>query len=132
MQRSLGAPIQAHHVGSLVWVPERNAVDAQGKKKAAGWVKGRVVAEKKNKARETLLDVQTDAGIQTLTPGECPLQNERDDTVDDLVKSDFLHEPGYLLHHLPCLLAEESHRFLNFERGIKEIVSILRWPPLDN
>ncbi|BDA45618.1 Myosin-17 [Coccomyxa sp. Obi] len=99
MQRSLGAPIQAHHVGSLVWVPERNAVDAQGQKKAAGWVKGRVVAEKKNKAGETLLDVQTDAGIQTLTPAECPLQNERDDTVDDLVKSDFLHEPG-ILHTL--------------------------------
>ena len=97
MQHSLGASIQAHHVGSLVWVPERNALDAQGHKKAAGWIKGRVVAEKK-KAGETLLDVQTDAGILTLPPAECPLQNERDDTVDDLVKSDFLHEPGYLLH----------------------------------
>ncbi|EIE22795.1 hypothetical protein COCSUDRAFT_47698 [Coccomyxa subellipsoidea C-169] len=98
MQRSLGAPTQAHHVGSLVWVPERNALDAQGHKKAAGWIKGRVVAEKK-KAGETLLEVQTDAGIQTLAPAECPLQNERDDTVDDLVKSDFLHEPG-ILHTL--------------------------------
>lgn len=98
MQPSICASTQAHHVGSLVWVPERNAVDAQGHKKAAGWVKGRVVAENKKGAGETLLDVQTDAGIQTLTPSECPLQNERDDTVDDLVKSDFLHEPGYLLH----------------------------------
>eukprot|EP00887_Chlorella_sp_A99_P002927 scaffold24.g2927.t1 len=30
---------------------------------------------------------------------ECCLQNERDDTVDDLVRSDFLHEPG-ILHTL--------------------------------
>lgn len=28
-------------------------------------------------------------------PVYCLFQNERDDTVDDLVKSDFLHEPGY-------------------------------------
>lgn len=27
-------------------------------------------------------------------PTAVSLQNERDDTVDDLVKSDFLHEPG--------------------------------------
>ena len=25
---------------------------------------------------------------------DCPLQNGRDDTLDDLVKADFLHEPG--------------------------------------
>jgi myosin-5 len=30
---------------------------------------------------------------------QCCLQNERDDTVDDLVRSDFLHEPG-ILHTL--------------------------------
>lgn len=39
--------------------------------------------------------VQTEEGTTiTLPPLDCPLQNERDDTVDDLVKSDFLHEPG--------------------------------------
>ena len=33
----------------------------------------------------------------------CLVQNERDDTVDDLVKSDFLHEPGcVLLVPQPC------------------------------
>ena len=31
----------------------------------------------------------------SLPSSECPLQNETDDTVDDLVKSDYLHEPGY-------------------------------------
>ena len=35
-----------------------------------------------------------DGATPMLPPAECPLQNERDDTVDDLVKSDFLHEPG--------------------------------------
>jgi myosin-5 len=92
----MGAPTQAHHVGSLVWAPEQNVTDAQGRKKAAGWVKGRVVAERKSTSGQAILDVQTDSGIFTLTPAECPLQNERDDTVDDLVKSDFLHEPGYV------------------------------------
>ena len=86
---------QAHHIGSLVWAPERTGTDAQGNKRAAGWVKGRVIAERKDAAGEVVLEVQTDLGTQTLRPPECPLQNERDDTVDDLVKSDFLHEPGY-------------------------------------
>ena len=86
---------QAHHAGSLVWAPERVITDALGHKKTAGWVKGRVVAERRNAAGETILDVETERGQrQVLTPSECPLQNERDDTVDDLVKSDFLHEPG--------------------------------------
>jgi hypothetical protein len=85
---------QAHHVGSLVWAPERSGVDAQGNKKTAGWVKGRVVAERRDAAGSVVLEVQTDTGKQLLKPAECPLQNERDDTVDDLVKSDFLHEPG--------------------------------------
>jgi myosin-5 len=37
-----------------------------------------------------------DEGGATLraVAAECCLQNERDDTVDDLVRSDFLHEPG--------------------------------------
>lgn len=90
----MAAPTQAHHVGSLVWAPERNVIDGQGRKKAAGWVKGRVVAERKIASGDVVLDVQTESGTLSLTPAECPLQNERDDTVDDLVKSDFLHEPG--------------------------------------
>ncbi|KAK9829628.1 hypothetical protein WJX72_006968 [[Myrmecia] bisecta] len=45
--------------------------------------------------------VETEEGSEYkgLKAADCPLQNERDDTVDDLVKSDFLHEPG-ILHTL--------------------------------
>ena len=42
-----------------------------------------------------LIEVQTEEGARlSVAALECPPQNERDDTVDDLVKSDFLHEPG--------------------------------------
>jgi myosin V len=40
-----------------------------------------------------------DSAICQATASECYLQNERDDTVDDLVRSDHLHEPG-ILHTL--------------------------------
>lgn len=41
------------------------------------------------------LTVRTEDGtVVTIAASECCLQNERDDTVDDLVRSDFLHEPG--------------------------------------
>lgn len=41
------------------------------------------------------LAVKTDEGqLLQVSAKDCCLQNERDDTVDDLVKSDFLHEPG--------------------------------------
>ena len=88
-----------------MWAPERTEVDARGNKKTAGWVKGRVVAERKDAAGNLELEVRTDAGKQLLKPAECPLQNERDDTVDDLVKSDFLHEPGCVPQGLtaPCI-----------------------------
>lgn len=44
---------------------------------------------------DAVLSVQTeDGGLIEAQASECCLQNERDDTVDDLVRSDFLHEPG--------------------------------------
>ena len=86
---------QAYHVGSQVWVPEKGTGDGTGKQKAARWVKGRVSAVKPDKEGGTILTVHTEEGaVYELKPTDCPLQNERDDTVDDLVKSDFLHEPG--------------------------------------
>ena len=93
------AASQAHHVGASVWVPERAPGEGpNAKRKAARWVKGKVVFVGQNKASERILEVQTeDGGTAQYYPAECPLQNERDDTVDDLVKSDFLHEPGYAL-----------------------------------
>lgn len=70
------------------------------KKKIKRWAPGRV------KAIHTVLDdpdspqldIEVDDTLEVLTGlhiSDCPLRNERDDTVDDLVKSDFLHEPGY-------------------------------------
>ena len=44
-----------------------------------------------------MLEARTQDGTLLQLPAtECCLQNERDDTVDDLVKSDFLHEPGWV------------------------------------
>ena len=48
-----------------------------------------------NDGESLLLQVKTEDGtlLESLS-SDCCLQNERDDTVDDLVRSDFLHEPG--------------------------------------
>ncbi|KAK9796643.1 hypothetical protein WJX73_007169 [Symbiochloris irregularis] len=89
----------AYHPGCPVWVPEK-AQGPDGNLKAARWLKGKVVSLVRGPDGTGLLEVQTEEGTTvTLAPLECPLQNERDDTVDDLVKSDFLHEPG-ILHTL--------------------------------
>lgn len=46
-----------------------------------------------------VLDVLFDDGSRSqLKASECFLQNEKDDTVDDLVRSDFLHEPGCVIN----------------------------------
>ena len=88
---------QTHHVGASVWAPERAPGEGPtAKRKAARWVKGQVVFVGQNKANERVLEVRTEENATAqYYPAECPLQNERDDMVDDLVKSDFLHEPGY-------------------------------------
>lgn len=86
----------AYHAGTLVWVGEKAVTEGPAHlKKAARWVKGRVESVSKSGADGVTLIVKTEEGAtRQLTPAECPLQNPRDDTVDDLVKSDFLHEPG--------------------------------------
>lgn len=38
-----------------------------------------------------------DDNVVSMKASDCFLQNERDDTLDDLVRSDFLHEPGYVV-----------------------------------
>ena len=68
---------------------------ADGKVRAARWVKGQVVELGAGPNGSPLIEVQTEEGARlSVAALECPPQNERDDTVDDLVKSDFLHEPG--------------------------------------
>ena len=86
-----------------IWVPvrEQPKVHVPGKApstKITGWMQGTVKKVlKKISADESLLLVTTeDGGEIEISSSECPLQNERDDTVDDLVRSDFLHEPGYV------------------------------------
>ena len=47
--------------------------------------------------------VKADAGwVSELAPWHCHVQNDRDDALDDLVKSDYLHEAGYGLALNPC------------------------------
>lgn len=42
---------------------------------------------------QLVVRLQDGSALQLPASG-CHLQNERDDTLDDLVRSDFLHEPG--------------------------------------
>jgi hypothetical protein len=90
-----------------VWVPVQQGKDAVAsvpvlyggsRRPVSGWVKGSVtrVREEGRKGDEVLLDIQTEEGrvLSGLSPDSCPLQNERDDAVEDLTASDFLHEPG--------------------------------------
>ncbi len=102
------AQTAAYHVGAQVWVQVKGPADALGRKGAARWVRGRVTAVSTEKNGISLVEVQTEENHNlTLKAADCPLQNERDDTVDDLVKSDFLHEPGYA-HAATCRLPSTS------------------------
>ncbi|KAL4420012.1 hypothetical protein ABPG75_007110 [Micractinium tetrahymenae] len=100
LQRGLSATF---HAGSQVWVPVEAAArtGANDKRRAVHWRRGVVQVVHKQADGEPLVDVMTEEGqeLAGLPAGDCCLQNERDDTVDDLVKSDFLHEPG-ILHTL--------------------------------
>jgi len=136
----------AHHVGSLVWVPEKG-VDGTlfRSKKVARWVRGRVAALRPGADGQPGLEVVTEEGAtHVLAPADAPLQNERDDTVDDLVKSDFLHEPGCARGRPPracpprsaarrrvptgrCLVAAERERRGSGERPP---CTSARWPAL--
>lgn len=90
---------QAYHEGSPVWVPERSE-GGLVKQKVGRWVKGVVLRTGTAPDGSFKVLVQTEEGHQReFSPNELPLQNERDDTVDDLVKSDFLHEPGRALRN---------------------------------
>ena len=89
------ASTAAYHVGAQVWVPVKGAQDLTGKRGAGRWVKGRVISISTDRNGINIIEVQTEEMQElALKASDCPLQNDRDDTVDDLVKSDFLHEPG--------------------------------------
>ena len=86
---------QAYHVGCNVWVPETGPDTGPARQKVVRWVKGQVTGSVADPTGAFVVSVRTEEGHERkLRASELPLQNERDDTVDDLVKSDFLHEPG--------------------------------------
>jgi myosin-5 len=91
---------QLYHEGSLVWVPQDEAgaaAAAGGRRRAAGWVRGAVEALEPQPDGGHLLAVRIESGALLRAPAAaCQPQNERDDGVEDLVRSDFLHEPGVL------------------------------------
>jgi myosin-5 len=105
------ATTNAFHEGSRVWVPA--FVDPPGRpssasairnnqKRGSVWHRGIVqkVEEAAVDGSECVLVVETEDGVVAQVPAAaCHLQNERDDIVDDLIRSDFLHEPG-ILHTL--------------------------------
>ena len=111
----------ACHVGSAVWVAEGMGSASEGgpavpssRKKPGRWLKGTVVAVGGGAAAAAAssssrtLTVETEDGrtLAGIPESDCPLQNSRDDTLDDLVRADFLHEPGYAspfsFSSLPC------------------------------
>lgn len=56
------------------------------------WARATVMGLKDN---GSLVLVKADAGWESeLAPWDCHVQNDRDDALDDLVKSDYLHEAG--------------------------------------
>lgn len=95
--------LQAYHTGCRVWVPTEElkgsgakAMVLYGRQGLSGWVEGYVTKVVEGADGSGSLDVQAEDGrlLTGLSAGSCPLQNEQNDIVEDLVDSDFLHEPG--------------------------------------
>ena len=99
----------ACHVGSAVWVAEGTGSASEGgpavpssRKKPGRWLKGTVVAVggggggAASSARTLTVETEDGRTLSGVPESDCPLQNSRDDTLDDLVRADFLHEPGYV------------------------------------
>lgn len=100
------------HPGSLVWaLPDASAKGIQkdtnkGKsytrsedcRKDGFWRRGVVESVSGDGNDPVAVLVKFENGeISMVKAAECFLQNDRDDNVDDLVRSDFLHEPGCVI-----------------------------------
>ena len=86
----------AYHAGAAVWVADPASAKAtpSGRRAPAVWLQGTVVALE-GEGASLALTVDVGGGRSLAAPAaDCPLQNGRDDTLDDLVRADFLHEPG--------------------------------------
>lgn len=94
---SSAPPPDAYHAGAAVWVADPASAKAtpSGRKAPAVWLQGTVTALE-GEGSSLALTVDVGGGRSLTAPAaDCPLQNSRDDTLDDLVRADFLHEPGY-------------------------------------
>ena len=107
-EASADAQGSACHVGSAVWVAEGMGSASEGgpavpssRKKPGRWLKGTVVgvsggaAPASSSSRTLTVETEDGMTLAGVPESDCPLQNSRDDTLDDLVRADFLHEPGY-------------------------------------
>ena len=92
-----GASDDAYHVGAAVWVADGlPKATPSGRALPTTWLQARVTGVE-GPPGDRVLALETDDGRAALTrvrAADCPLQNARDDTLDDLVRADFLHEPG--------------------------------------
>ncbi|KAL6770143.1 hypothetical protein ACKKBG_A33770 [Auxenochlorella protothecoides x Auxenochlorella symbiontica] len=94
---------QVYPQGTAVWAPRvevlLSAAADGSRKRVTHWLAGIVqAAERKGDAVDLKVRL-TSGDVVQITATSVHLQNERDDVIDDLVKSDFLHEPG-ILHTL--------------------------------
>lgn len=121
-EASADAQGSACHVGSAVWVAEGTGSASEGapavpssRKKPGRWLKGTVVAvgggaASSSSARTLTVETEDGRTLAGVPESDCPLQNSRDDTLDDLVRADFLHEPGYVAFWFFSLSGVEHHR----------------------
>lgn len=126
----VAAQSQAFLQGTAVWAPSQ-ASEGSTRKTDSIWIRGIVEGVTRGAEDEVVLNITLENGeLGQYKASECFLQNEKDDTVDDLVRSDFLHEPG-ILHTLRAryeldmiytysgqiLIAVNPHKSLNHLYG---------------
>ncbi len=99
----VAAQSQAFMEGTAVWVPLHGSDSGKSIKNTntdSEWIRGVVQGVTRGAEDEVVLNINLENGEPAqYKASDCFLQNEKDDTVDDLVRSDFLHEPG-ILHTL--------------------------------
>ena len=87
MREAASGPCRALHIASRGFGQALMTVNC-----LCSWVRATVTGVQDDGCTVAVL---AEAGwTAELAAGECHVQNERDDTLDDLVKSDYLHEAG--------------------------------------
>ena len=79
------------------------------------WIRGTVTGVQDD---GRTVAVRTEADWSADVPAtDCHVQNERDDTLDDLVKSDYLHEAGCAAQHSVQHCHRSVHAYRSDHRG---------------